>query len=185
MSEAELTPTTISVPGVPTKVATGTRAPQRRPKFKDTWWRHLVAIGAIIIALFPIVYIVSSAFNTQNNLSSAQVIPTHVTLDNYVTAFSTKLGNHFGQALLNSLIIGGVTTSTLLTLVVVPVLYAYLDGWKERRRARRARAAAGRPLAGHHRRGRVGQHGRQRHPLGGDGGHLLRHPHAAHAFDPL
>jgi uncharacterized membrane protein len=36
-------------------------------------------------------------------------------------------------------IIGGVITSTLLTLVVVPVLYAYLDRWAEARRARRER----------------------------------------------
>ena len=49
------------------------------------------------------------------------------------------------QAPMGRAIIGGVTTSTLLTLVVVPVLYAYLDGWKERRRARRMRAAAGQP----------------------------------------
>jgi antibiotic biosynthesis monooxygenase (ABM) superfamily enzyme len=34
-------------------------------------------------------------------------------------------------------IIGGVITSTLLTLVVVPVLYTYLDGWVEKRRARK------------------------------------------------
>ena len=48
------------------------------------------------------------------------------------------------QAPMGRAIIGGVVTSTLLTLVVVPVLYTYLDGWTERRRARRAavRAAA-------------------------------------------
>ena len=40
-------------------------------------------------------------------------------------------------------IIGGVITSTLLTLVVVPVLYTYLDGWTERMRARRAARLAG------------------------------------------
>ena len=36
-------------------------------------------------------------------------------------------------------IIGGVITSTVLTLVVVPVLYAYLDRWAEARRGRRER----------------------------------------------
>ncbi|MFO1395817.1 MAG: efflux RND transporter permease subunit [Burkholderiales bacterium] len=47
------------------------------------------------------------------------------------------------QAPMGRAIIGGVITSTLLTLVVVPVLYTYLDGWSERRRARReARLAA-------------------------------------------
>jgi len=42
------------------------------------------------------------------------------------------------QAPMGRAIIGGVITSTLLTLVVVPVLYTYLDAWNERRRARRA-----------------------------------------------
>jgi hydrophobic/amphiphilic exporter-1 (mainly G- bacteria), HAE1 family len=46
------------------------------------------------------------------------------------------------QAPMGRAIIGGVITSTLLTLVVVPVLYTYLDAWAERRKARRARRAA-------------------------------------------
>ncbi len=58
------------------------------------------------------------------------------------------------QAPMGRAIIGGVITSTLLTLVVVPVLYAYLDRWMEARRARRARRAerraarAGAPASG-------------------------------------
>ena len=51
------------------------------------------------------------------------------------------------QAPMGRAIIGGVITSTLLTLVVVPVLYTYLDGWAERRRARRAARAAPRGAA--------------------------------------
>ena len=42
------------------------------------------------------------------------------------------------QAPMGRAIIGGVITSTLLTLVVVPVIYTYLDRWNERRKARRA-----------------------------------------------
>jgi multidrug efflux pump subunit AcrB len=55
------------------------------------------------------------------------------------------------QAPMGRAIIGGVVTSTLLTLVVVPVIYTYLDGWTERRKARRARrhaAVAPLPQAG-------------------------------------
>jgi hydrophobic/amphiphilic exporter-1 (mainly G- bacteria), HAE1 family len=51
------------------------------------------------------------------------------------------------QAPMGRAIIGGVITSTLLTLIVVPVLYTYLDGLSERRKARKAlrlaRAVAG------------------------------------------
>jgi len=41
------------------------------------------------------------------------------------------------QAPMGRAIIGGVITSTLLTLVVVPVLFTYLDAFHERRKARR------------------------------------------------
>jgi len=84
MSEVELTPTAVTTPRITATVAAGElKAPRNRPKLKDTWWRHVVAIIAIVIALFPVIYIVSSAFNTQNNLQSAQVIPSHVTLDHF------------------------------------------------------------------------------------------------------
>ena len=43
------------------------------------------------------------------------------------------------QAPMGRAIIGGVITSTLLTLVVVPVIYTYLDRLTEWRRARKAR----------------------------------------------
>jgi hydrophobic/amphiphilic exporter-1 (mainly G- bacteria), HAE1 family len=46
------------------------------------------------------------------------------------------------QAPMGRAIIGGVITSTLLTLVVVPVLYTYLDRWAEYRKAKRAAHAA-------------------------------------------
>jgi multiple sugar transport system permease protein len=48
--------------------------------------------------------------------------PTHVTLDNFRTAFSTNLGNHFGRALVNSVIIGVCTT---ILAVMVGVFAAY------------------------------------------------------------
>jgi hydrophobe/amphiphile efflux-1 (HAE1) family protein len=48
------------------------------------------------------------------------------------------------QAPMGRAIIGGVITSTLLTLVVVPVLYTYLDALYQRIRKRRERKAAAR-----------------------------------------
>jgi hypothetical protein len=48
------------------------------------------------------------------------------------------------QAPMGRAIIGGVITSTLLTLIVVPVIYTYLDGMHERRLRRKARRAAAR-----------------------------------------
>ena len=45
------------------------------------------------------------------------------------------------QAPMGRAIIGGVITSTLLTLVVVPVIYSYLDAWEKRWFRRRVPAA--------------------------------------------
>jgi len=53
-------------------------------------------------------------------------------------------------------VIGGLITSTLLTLVVVPVVYTYLDGlrpaavkdWRWARRRRKAAAASPEAAAG-------------------------------------
>ncbi len=46
------------------------------------------------------------------------------------------------QAPMGRAIIGGVITSTLLTLVVVPVIYSYLDAFERRFKARRRGAPA-------------------------------------------
>ncbi len=45
------------------------------------------------------------------------------------------------QAPMGRAIIGGVITSTLLTLIVVPVIYTYLDAWSQRRLTRRQQRA--------------------------------------------
>jgi multidrug efflux pump subunit AcrB len=44
------------------------------------------------------------------------------------------------QAPMGRAIIGGVITSTLLTLVVVPVIYSYIDAWERRTFKRREHA---------------------------------------------
>jgi multidrug efflux pump subunit AcrB len=47
------------------------------------------------------------------------------------------------QAPMGRAIIGGVITSTLLTLVVVPVIYSYLDSWEKRWLGRRSDEGGG------------------------------------------
>src|SRR5581483_8200545 len=102
-----------------TRVAVAAKAgrPSGRPRLKDTWWRHLVALVAVFVALFPVVYIVSSAFNSDNNLSTAGAYPAHPTLHN----FGALLHNHvvantgalqdvpYLHWFLNSMLIAGLT----------------------------------------------------------------------------
>ena len=46
------------------------------------------------------------------------------------------------NAPLSVAVIGGMVTSTLLTLVVVPSAYSLVENWRERRRAQPAAGAA-------------------------------------------
>ena len=54
-----------------------------RPSFRGDWWRHLVALAAVAVALFPVVYVASAAFNADQSLGGASLIPRDVTLDNF------------------------------------------------------------------------------------------------------
>jgi len=70
-------------------------------------------LGIVLIVIFclaPFYWMVVTAFRDVGYTFDTTPWPTHVTLDNFRTAFSTKLGNHFGRALINSIIIGVFTT---------------------------------------------------------------------------
>jgi arabinogalactan oligomer / maltooligosaccharide transport system permease protein len=124
VSEAEIvTPAAVPVPQA-------VRKPSGRPKFKETWWRHVVGIVGIVISLFPVVYIVSSAFNAQNTLSGAQVIPSQVTLGNFSDLLHNRVKANTGVVqdapylhwLLNSVIVAGCTA---LFTTILGALAAY------------------------------------------------------------
>jgi len=67
-------------------------APRRRPRRGANWWRYLVAIAAIAFAVFPILYVVSAAFNPVDSLSGSGLIPDEVTLDNFRSILSGTPG---------------------------------------------------------------------------------------------
>jgi multiple sugar transport system permease protein len=86
--------------------------------------RSYVGIAAIVIfCLAPFYWMVVTAFRDVGFTFDTTPWPTHVTLDNFRTAFSTRLGNHFAHALFNSIVIG-VCTTILAVLVGVFAAYA-------------------------------------------------------------
>lgn len=86
--------------------------------------RTYVGVAVIVIwGLAPFYWMVASAFREVGYTFETTPWPTHATLDNFRTAFSTSLGNHFGRALLNSLLIGVCTTAIAL-LVGIFAAYA-------------------------------------------------------------
>ena len=66
--------------------------PGRRPFWAGNWWRYLVSLVAIMFVAFPIVYVVSAAFNSVDSLSSSGLIPQSVTLDNFRAILSGAPG---------------------------------------------------------------------------------------------
>jgi len=106
------------------------RKPKKsRPKFKDTWWRHVVGIAALLFALFPVVYIISASFNATPTLTGSRLIPRHVTLDNFRQLFSTEVSGssnyaaaHYLRWLVNSIIVAG---SAALLSVLLSAFAAY------------------------------------------------------------
>jgi arabinogalactan oligomer/maltooligosaccharide transport system permease protein len=81
--------------------------------FGTVGWRHLVAIGACIFALFPIMFVLSAALNPLGTLSSTSVIPTGASTANFERLFrDTQFVNWF----LNSIIVAGFGTFFSLVL---------------------------------------------------------------------
>jgi len=99
---------------------------------KDVWWRHLVGIVGIVVALFPVVYVVSSAFNRDNTLSGAQLIPTHVTLHNFgnllhnnvQTSGGGKADAPYLNWILNTTVVAG-GTAIVSTMLGALAAYAF------------------------------------------------------------
>ena len=78
-------------------IAAEARAPRRRPKLAETWWRHLVGVVACAFALFPIWFVASAAFDSSQSISGTGYVPQHWTLHN------------FGRLLHNDIAAGGGT----------------------------------------------------------------------------
>lgn len=77
--------------------------------------RIIVAVLAILFALFPVVWIISASFNPLNSLSGQGLIPKNASLDNYRALFNDPL-HPFSQWMLNSIIVS--LTSAVLAVVV-------------------------------------------------------------------
>jgi multiple sugar transport system permease protein len=95
------------------QAATGAPREYRKPKGRTAAMvRTYIGVAIIVIwGIAPFYWMVVTSFRDVGYTFDNTLWPTHITLDNYRTAFSTSLGNHFGRALLNSILIGVVTTA--------------------------------------------------------------------------
>ena len=128
-SGAESTPAPVSAAeravAAALETAAGVTAAEKpkpeRPPFREVWWRYLVGLIAMAFALFPVVYVVSAAFNPVPSLSTASVIPDGVTLDNFRAILSDPR-EPYANWYLNTMIIA---TATAIVTVLLGALAAY------------------------------------------------------------
>jgi arabinogalactan oligomer / maltooligosaccharide transport system permease protein len=85
-------------------------------------WRHLLAWLALGFALFPILWILSASFNPTGTLVSQQLIPNHLTWDNYEELLfgTVPYVAWFG----NTVLVAGVA-SLIITLLCFMAGYAF------------------------------------------------------------
>ena len=125
MSEAEAD---LSIPIAKTRVA----APKRLRKLRDSWWRHAVGAIGIVVSLFPLVYVISSAFNRDNTLQGAELIPVHVTTRNFSDLLRNRVADTSGGVsdapyvhwIINSMIVAGAT-AIMTTMLGALAAYAF------------------------------------------------------------
>ncbi|HSP73762.1 MAG TPA: ABC transporter permease subunit [Gaiellaceae bacterium] len=106
-------------------------AKPKRPKLRDTWWRHLVGIVAVLFALFPIWFVASAAFNRDDSVSGTSFLPTHFTLHNFSAILRNRVtdrsstgyvSSSFLHWFLNMLL---VAVGTAFLTVILGALAAY------------------------------------------------------------
>ncbi|WP_433600190.1 carbohydrate ABC transporter permease [Nocardia sp. CA-135953] len=98
----------------------------KKPAAQTPWSKRLGSVrlylGALIVlvwGLAPFYWMAVTAFRDPDYTFDNTPWPTHVTLENFRNAFDTSRGNDFSKALLNSVIIGAVTTAVALVLGVL------------------------------------------------------------------
>jgi arabinogalactan oligomer/maltooligosaccharide transport system permease protein len=114
-------------------VAAEAKAPRRRPKLVETWWRHLVGVVAVVVSLFPVWFVASAAFNRDQSVSGTSFLPTHFTLSNFSQILhnsvkdpssGTTVDAPFLRWVLNSVLIS-FAAATLTVLLAGLSAYAF------------------------------------------------------------
>ncbi|GAA1447158.1 sugar ABC transporter permease [Leifsonia poae] len=119
----------MSVTTAPSRTtASGRPTPSARPFrfgrwFRDTGWRHIVAIAMVVVAVFPLVYVLSASFNPSGSLVGSNDLFRTVDGSNYVALF-TNPDQPFGLWFINTMIIG-LTTAVATVFLGAMAAYAF------------------------------------------------------------
>lgn len=111
-------PGTTGAPGTPPGAGVNDDLRAPRKPLGRTVGTYLGAALILVWGLAPFYWMLVTAFRENQFAFSGNPLPSHVTMDNFNEALSTSTGNDFLGAIINSLIIGAVTTTVALTFGV-------------------------------------------------------------------
>ena len=96
----------------------------KRAKFwmKKVLWRHIVGLIVTSFSVFPLVWMISAAFDVTGQLSTQQLIPIHAGFDNFTALFSNAEKPFLVWAR-NSIVIA-VTASIMQTVIGAVAAYS-------------------------------------------------------------
>ncbi len=92
--------------------------PKRRPFgvwFKDKGWRHVVGVVTTIFAVFPLLYVLSAALDSNGTLVGSNGLFSRFDTGNF-TALLSDPSRPFGRWFVNTLVVGVVTSAATVFL---------------------------------------------------------------------
>lgn len=91
----------------------------RKPGFsvwmRRTGWRHAVAVLAVAFSAFPLLYVLSAAFNPSGTIAGSNALFTQLDLANFVALLNDP-ARPFAKWFVNTLVIGLVTSAATVFL---------------------------------------------------------------------
>ena len=108
------------------------RRGRSQPRLRGDWWRHVIALLACLVAVFPVLFVASAAFNADPSVGGTSLVPRSLTLDNFRELLAPdpaksqlqSSSSHYLRWLGNSLIVA-LTTSLLTVLLGALAAYAF------------------------------------------------------------
>jgi len=97
--------------------------PPRPSSPRGMWWRHGLAVVALIWSLFPIVFIVSAAINPSGTLNTAELLPNDMSMTNFDALFNDPVRPYLTWYK-NSIIVAGLA-STASVFIGACAAYAF------------------------------------------------------------
>ncbi|WP_026556885.1 sugar ABC transporter permease [Arthrobacter sp. 35W] len=106
---------------VASKAATTTAVLPSQPRrpfgvwFRDKGWRHLVGVVVSLFAVFPLLYVLSAALNSNGTLVGSNALFSQIDIGNFIKLFGDP-ARPFGRWFINTMIIGLVTSAATVFL---------------------------------------------------------------------